>query len=109
MAQLRLLSIHCNTTEDVTGADEPYLKVGGRQVWSSQSLNDGQSAELSGVPPISFSRSIPIELWEQDGGFLDPDDFLGSWTVRRRDAGGEREARFNGDDADYVVRYRVKK
>ena len=109
MADLRLISLHCAAPEDFFDGDEPYLVAGGRQVWSSQSMVAGETKDLSGVPPIRFRRSLELQLFDQDvGGFFDPDDFLGTWVVRKRDAGGERQASFNGDDADYTLTYRVK-
>lgn len=81
MATLRLNSILCKTTEDSTGADEPYLLVGNRQVWGSQSMNDNETEDLTVVPNIPFNSRIRLSLYYQDAGWFDNDDFLGSWVV----------------------------
>jgi hypothetical protein len=37
MAILKLISIECIETEDFSGADTPYLRVKGIEVWTIQS------------------------------------------------------------------------
>jgi hypothetical protein len=107
VARLKLHSIFCKTTEDNTGADEPYLLVGNRKIWGSQSMNDNESEDLTMVPEVAFTRSIRLSLYDQDSGFFDKDDFLGSWVVWAGETGTLREARFNGDGADYTITYEV--
>jgi hypothetical protein len=109
MPSLRLLSIHCQTTEDVTGPDEPYILVGFRQVWGSQGLNDRENEDLGNIPAVPFRTNARLSLYDQDvGGLVDDDDFLGTWIVRASEQGqGETEARFNGDGADYTITYEV--
>jgi hypothetical protein len=108
MAMLQLHSIFCKTTEDSTGADEPYLLVGNRKVWGSQSMNDNETEDLTMVPNLPFKSRIRLSLYDQDAGWFDDDDFLGSWVIWAGEAEqGMREARFNGDGADYTITYEV--
>lgn len=110
MATLTLISLLCNETEDWTGADEPYLRVNGRTVWSG-SLNDGDSKDF-GVGQtglnISFSQVATIQLYDKDFGWFDNDDFLGSTQAVTQQIGlGEQTAYFNGDGASYELTYIV--
>ncbi|MBW4504718.1 MAG: hypothetical protein KME57_35535 [Scytonema hyalinum WJT4-NPBG1] len=109
MANLRLISIFCNETEDFTGADEPKILVNGRQVWQG-SLNDRQSASLTALPLIEFTSTAKIELYDRDSGGPDDDDFLGSHEARASEAGqGEKRPAFTGDGANYVITYEVRR
>lgn len=109
--KLRLISLYCSTTEDSTGADEPYLLVNGNQVWGMESpgLNNGDTADLSAVPVIDFDTRARVELFDRDlGGALDPDDLLGRFYAGKMQAGqGELEYKFTLDDADYTLTYEV--
>jgi hypothetical protein len=108
MPTLQLQSIHCHATEDWTGPDEPYLLIGGRKVWGSQSLNDEEQEPLTQVPAVPFNTSLRLSLYDQDSGWWDDDDYLGSWVVWAGElTQGEKEARFNGDGADYSIFYVV--
>ncbi len=106
MPSVRLLSLVCNTTEDSTGPDEAYIRVKGTRVWGPNSMNDGDSADLSGVEAIPFTDSARIELYDQDTGWLDDDDHLGTTYAYANQAGqGEKEHTFDGDDANYRLTY----
>lgn len=106
MARLKLISLHCTTTEDSTGADEPYLLVNGNRVWGSSSLNDGETADLSQVPLISFNGTASIKLFDDDSP--DGDDNLGTHTANESQAGrGTQTGTFTQDDADYTLTYEV--
>lgn len=109
MAKLRLISIFCKETEDTTGADEPKILVNGKDVWRG-SLNDRQSASLSGLPLIEFTSTAKIELYDRDSGGLDDDDFLGSHEAKASEAGlGEKRPSFTRDGANYVITYEVRR
>ncbi len=110
MATLTLLSLLCNETEDWTGADEPYLRVNGRQTWRG-SLNDGDSVDFgigqTGLD-VSFSQLATIQLYDDDFGWFDNDDFLGSVQATTDQIGlGEQTAYFTGDGASYELTYIV--
>jgi hypothetical protein len=106
MGTLRLVSLACNTQEDYTGSDNPYLRVKGQRVWSGR-LRNGQEADLSGVNLIPFAQRARIELWEYDS--WDPDDHLGtSFATDFHIGQGDIEARFSNYGTDYVLTFRVE-
>ncbi len=102
---LKLVSLQCITTEDWTGADEPYLNVGGNTVWSG-SLNDSQSANLTGLSATPFFGQIEIELYDDDSP--DGDDWLGTGVAHDWQAGsGYQTIYFTQDGARYKLTYYV--
>ena len=108
MPRLRLISLYCQTTEDNTGADEAYLVVNGRQVGGVNSINDRQARDLTYIDPISFTTTAEIRLYDQDTGVFDKDDFLGSLTATKEQAGlGEQRGKFTQDGADYTLTWEV--
>jgi hypothetical protein len=91
-ANLVVTHIHCITTEDATGPDEPLLKwSGGATIWSGQ-LNDGNEVD---IPHTVVHVGDTIELWDVDSP--DPDDLLGSLRID-----GAHEYHFQ-NNADYWV------
>lgn len=107
MAKLKLISLECKKTEDSAGADEPYIRVNGKNVWGPISLNDGQSATIDIT--VDFSQSAEIELFDQDPGiFGDKDDHLGTLTAKVDQIGkGEQRGKFTKDGADYTMNWEV--
>jgi hypothetical protein len=110
MPKMKFLSLRCLKTEDNLGGDEAYITMNGQQnvVWGPMTINDGQTASLTNIAPIQFSGSPSFQLWDQDTGFLDPDDLLGSLTVSDQQAGkGALNAHLTGDGANYILQYEV--
>jgi hypothetical protein len=71
-------------------------------------MNDGDVADLSGLNPILFTRKCRIDLYDQDAGWIDDDDHLGTTYARANMAGkGEQEFDFTGDGAHYTLIYEV--
>lgn len=107
MPKLKLISLSCTTTEDSGGADEPYLRVNGQNVWGPISLNDGQSATINQL--IDFTKTAEIQLFDQDlGVWFDTDDHLGSVTANLGQLGqGEQKGKFTGDGANYTLVWEV--
>lgn len=106
--KLRLISLFCSTTEDTTGADEPYLLVNGVKVWGMESpgLNNKETADLSALPVIEFGTRARVELFDLDSP--DDDDLLGRFYAGKMQLGqGEVEYKFVEDDADYTLTYEV--
>ncbi len=110
---LELLSIKCKSTEDFWGADEIYIMVGNSIVWGPTKMKDGDKQKLN-LPPIFFEKSVRIRLFDRDSGITvfgmgDKDDLLGDHIIIGKNVGNgeQREARFNLDDADYILKYRV--
>jgi hypothetical protein len=105
VSRLQLQSIVCHQTEDSAGEDEPYIKVGGAKVWEGD-LNDGESANLTQVPQISFQGNAILSLFDGDNPPLDPDDPLGSVEVSFTGGTPVTKA-FTGDGAFYEITYVV--
>jgi hypothetical protein len=104
-ANLRLNEIRCETQDDYTGSDQPYLLVKGRQVWSG-TMRSGTSQDLDGVPAQPFTNRAQMDLYEYDT--LSSDDHLGTQYAAEADKGhGQLEAHFGGQGAHYVVYYEV--
>ncbi|MFI8369439.1 hypothetical protein [Streptomyces sp. NPDC085466] len=80
-------ALYCSRTEDDTGEDEQRLLVNGVQVWGAESpgLNDRDTADLPGVPPVEFGTRARVELLDSDSP--DDDDLLGRFYVGRAQLG----------------------
>ena len=108
MPKLKLKKLKCVETEDFVAADEPYLVVDQNVVWGPGSLANGDTANLQSVDEIEFTGNVGVQLFDQDTGFLDPDDLLGGITIGSGQAGqGLKTASFTGDGANYVLSYEV--
>ncbi|WAS90797.1 hypothetical protein [Nannocystis punicea] len=108
MVTLKLISLKCITTEDLTGPDEIYLRIGGDTVWGPNSMNDGDEENLDFIQ-INFGYKIRIDLYDEDSGwFDDDDDHLGTHYAYEEYVGkGQKEQRFTGDDAEYLLTYEI--
>jgi hypothetical protein len=105
MPKLKLVSLRCLQTEDFLGADEAYLTVDQNVIWGPTSISAGQTKDLQSVDPIEFTGNITVQLYDQDTGFLDPDDLLGGLSVSSQQAGqGIKQASFTGDGASYKLK-----
>jgi len=107
--RLRLVSLKCHETEDVTGADEVYLHVDNVLRWGPLSINDGETRSLAGVDEIAFRKSAALDLFDRDGdAWYDDDDHIAKVILSGADAKqGIRECSFEGDGARYTLRYEV--
>jgi hypothetical protein len=103
----------CIFTEDSTGADEAYMRADGRVWWPAngvQSMGDDQVHWFAARYEREFTVDVKFDLYDQDGGIFDPDDYLGSAMVDASMAGkGDQIAGLNLDDADYEFRFRVER
>lgn len=106
---LSFMSIRCNETEDITGADDTYITTNGNVIWGPKSMNNGHIKDLKKVPPYLFESSVEISVYDQDGSIpFDDDDCLGTNTITPEAAEkGELTMKFTKDDADYEIKYRV--
>ncbi len=108
MSNLRLISLYCDRTEDNAGPDEAYLLVNGRQVGGVNSINDKESRDLTYIPPIPFSSTAEIRLFDEDTGVFDRDDALGTLTASSDQSGqGEQRGNFTEDGANYTLTWEV--
>jgi|GEM_PF-1599484 len=105
--KLQLLNLRCYRTEDVIGPDEPYITINGQRVWSGV-MENGESRDLSKVAPVEFLGMAQITLFDEDMGFFDSDDFLGSAFAFENLAGlGPYRVTFDGDGAAYELTFEV--
>ena len=109
MTVLHPISLQCLITEDNLGPDEAYLTFAGRRLFGPESMNDNDLRDLQSlVRPIRFRRAIRVELYDQDAGWFDDDDFLGRLEVKADQEKGEHVHDFKGDGANYVFTYEVR-
>lgn len=65
--RLALDSIHCLSTDDAVGYDEPRLYANDTLVWSSEHFYSGETTTISGIPHIPFNNGdIYLKLQEWD-------------------------------------------
>lgn len=107
MARLKLLDLRCIKPEE-RGGDEAYLVVGGEKVWKTDNIEKGDVASLRSVDMIDFDDKVKVELWDQDTGFLDKDDHLGTFYAKESALGqDELDHSFDEEGAEYELIYKV--
>lgn len=116
--RVRVLRVYCHTTSE-SGEDEVYVSLVGTGVRypasGAHDINDGKrpisnwAINNQGGDAVKFTNdTMTIELWEEDSG-ADPDDPLGSVTVRRTDKKFEPvEVKMTGDGGDYSLFYQIE-
>lgn len=104
---VKILSLTCAETEDIMGADEPYLLFNGDRFWGNASMNNGEGESINITR--KSSGTAWIELFDEDSGVLgDEDDHLGTVFITKEQKGqGVQVGRFTKDDADYTLYYQV--
>ena len=106
--KLHLISLYCESTEDWTGPDEPYLLVNGVRVWGNASMNDRESEEIN--VSLDARGATQIRLFDEDAGWFDDDDPLGVVTVGESQIDqGVQFGSFTDDGANYTLVYTVEK
>lgn len=109
MPTLKLLTLHCNRTEDDFGPDETVVTVSGSRYhkFGPRSMNNGHDWDVNAEIP--FRTRARVEVWDEDlGRWPDYHDKLGTHMVNASQAGeGQKEARFNAYGSDYVLTYEV--
>jgi hypothetical protein len=75
MATITITKLHCIRKQDVSGDDEPVIRLGGQRAWEGKiGKEDWEYPNES----RTFGPSILVELKEKNGSSEKP---LGSWTV----------------------------
>jgi hypothetical protein len=102
--RIRLLDLHCVTTEDNFGSDECELRVrADSNAFTLRSdLSNGQHWNLN--LPLEFTQKVSVRLLDlDDPGFpiFDDHDDLGSIEINPGQTSGS--GTFNKDGADYVL------
>jgi hypothetical protein len=102
-AEVRLVRLTCQRTEDTTGADEAKLTYNGETVFRTR-INDGQTRTIGIVRRVNGQARV--NLFDEDSP--DADDFLGSITISESELNqGSRSQDFFRDGANYTLFYRV--
>ncbi|MFI6906558.1 hypothetical protein ACIBKY_35225 [Nonomuraea sp. NPDC050394] len=87
-----------------------YIKVNGSRVWPNSSatpISPGHTVTISKSFHLD-QDTMTIELVDEDTEPIDPDDSLGTHTVRSSEQGqGQREAKFTGSGSQYSLFYTV--
>jgi hypothetical protein len=108
MKQVMLESLHCTSTEDLTGSDECRLEVyaDGELEYSWRAdLDDGWTWPLN--TSVLIERELNLRLFDEDGPLPgDDDDALGVISIPAADT-GRVVGRFNEDGAEYELTYQV--
>jgi len=106
-----LISLHCNKTEDSTGADECRLVVyvdGVPQPEHTNSMNDAGGGDTWPLGlTYSFNSQVLVKLWDDDNPPIDPNDWLGDVDIPCVTTAGPTTATFKEDDANYDLVYSV--
>ncbi len=102
-AQLQLKKIRC-VKQDITGPDEPYIKVAGQKVWGPKDMQPNMTHDLSGVAAKTFTGQVALSLYDYDTP--DPDDFLGENEISDSIAGqGVKKVSITEDEAEYEIEF----
>ncbi|MFD6230528.1 hypothetical protein ACFWFZ_27240 [Streptomyces sp. NPDC060232] len=102
-AEVRFVRLECLETEDF-GNDEAYLHYNGNFLAGIQDISNGQKWQLDLVKPID--GSAVVSLFDEDD--IDEDDHLGSILIEESELNqGLRFQSFAGDEANYILFYRV--
>jgi hypothetical protein len=102
MATLELTSLHCVRKQDVSGNDEPRIKIDGAVVWNGV-MNKGETRNLR---PASrdFDSSASVKLEEMNG--TTPKQ-IGTIATIRETGGNPQPVVFKTSGAHYELYYEV--
>ncbi|PEE71099.1 hypothetical protein [Bacillus thuringiensis] len=105
--EVKLIRLQCLETED-NGRDEIYMHYNGGHVFpqggDTVDIETGQTKEINISKPI-FGEAT-VSLFDEDD--IDEDDHLGTIVISESELNqGLRSQTFNGDDANYILFYRV--
>jgi hypothetical protein len=108
MKQATLQSLHCESTEDWTGADECRLEIyadGELEHTFRADLDDGMDWPLNSS--ILFNTEVAVRLFDEDGSLPgDDDDALGIVSIPAT-VTADTVGVFDQDGADYRLTYTV--
>jgi hypothetical protein len=92
-------------TEDYC-ADETYISVDGQKVWGPHSMNNMHTYHIFESVPMAAGSSSQIKLMDQDAGWWDPDDNLGTHVASIEP--GEQVALYRSNSFCYLLFYIVE-
>lgn len=92
-------------------ADEPFINIGAKKVWSGKGFRNGTTHTFpqdDGAIVEVFGSSTTMRLYEEDLGYWpDKHDYMGEWKVTGSQAGkGLQTASFT-KNGHYEVKYEV--
>ncbi|MEU9236105.1 hypothetical protein [Streptomyces subrutilus] len=103
-AEVKFVRLECLETED-NGADEVYMHYNGGFMAGIQDIETGGTWNLGVVRNVDGEATV--SLFDEDD--IDEDDHLGTIIISESEVGlGLRSQSFNGDDANYLLFYRVR-
>lgn len=106
----RILEIHCNATEDITGDDELYLKtnLSSRTEYDVGSINTDETLEDLNID-IKCSKSCFV-LYLYDRDYPDADDRIDGEVINcdpeHYNTNHKYTINFQGDGADYDITFK---
>lgn len=89
----------------LSGKDDTYLTVNGRQLGGEIGFTTGQYSTVN--LGTGFENSARVELFDADSGLNGKDDNLGGFTVTGVPTTGQVITRVSGSGSTYDVYYRV--
>jgi hypothetical protein len=102
MATLELTELHCVRKQDVTGSDEPRIKVNGAVVWNG-AMKKGDTRNLRPTS-VGFSGSATVKLEEMNGSNA---KLIGTAATIRDTAGNAQPVVFKTSGAHYELYFEV--
>ena len=105
--EVRFVRLQCLETED-NGNDEIYMHYNGSHLYPQGA--DTADIATGQTLPMDMNRRIDgeaiVSLFDEDD--IDEDDHLGTIVISESELNqGLRSQTFNGDDANYILFYRV--
>ncbi|MFC7529227.1 hypothetical protein [Actinoplanes sp. GCM10030250] len=86
MAKVTVTKIVCERKQDVTGKDEPVLKIAGQERWSGKMGNDDIEYPNESEP---FTTTISVQLLERNENNPNKDKVLNSWVLNATPTGAK--------------------
>jgi hypothetical protein len=102
MAKLELITLYCVRQNDVTGVDEPQIRVNNAVVWNG-SIDKGESKNL-GPRNVNFSTTAEVEMDEMNG--TNPKQIGGAVVIGSAKTASQK-ATFKNSGTHYELTYRV--
>ncbi len=105
VAVLKLISLQCIRKHDVTGDDEPIIRVDGNAVWNGV-MGKGDTETLTGgrSNEVSFDGTVMVRLYERSGLL---EKFIGGGIFVDDDPNNNGLAVFKNSGTHYELQYRV--
>lgn len=95
---------------DLWGEDETYIKINSKKVWQD-SFSTGTARQVDHQPQL-FRDNAKISLYDEDFGFWNSDDHMGSITIRPNtndpfNTPVINQVTLKGSGSEYLVTYQT--